>query len=95
MTVRELERRMPSAELTEWMAFYTIDPFGDQRADMRSAIISSTLANCHRDKDRKAFQYTDFMPFPDEPYEELNEAQQVKQMILGLGVDIIEKKRDG
>ena len=65
LPVRELLARMGSDELTEWMAFYQLEPFGDFRADLRSAIVASTLANAHRSKDGKPFTPEDFMPFVD------------------------------
>lgn len=51
--------------LGEWMALYEIDPWGEQRADLRSGIVASTLANIHRDPKRRASAYKpeDFMPY--------------------------------
>lgn len=46
MTVRELLARIDSRELAEWIAFYGFSPFGDEPADIRSAIVASTIANC-------------------------------------------------
>jgi len=39
-TVRELLMRIDSRELSEWMAFYSIEPFGRTRADMRAAMVA-------------------------------------------------------
>ena len=63
MTVRELLQRMGSDELSEWMAFYQLEPFGDYRADYRSGVVASTFANAHRAKDASPFRPEDFMPF--------------------------------
>ena len=63
MPVRELLARIGSDELTEWMAFYQIEPFGDMRADLRSGVIASTFANANRVKHARAFSPEDFMPF--------------------------------
>jgi hypothetical protein len=65
LPVRELLARIGSDELTEWMAFYPLEPFGDFRADLRSAIVASTLANAHRSKEGRPFTPEDFMPFVD------------------------------
>lgn len=43
MTVAELGQRMSSRELSEWMAFYQLEPFGPEADDLRNAI--STAAN--------------------------------------------------
>ena len=55
-------KRSDSRELSEWQAFYQIEPFGEERADLRSAIIACTMANAWRGKNQRAFKLTDFMP---------------------------------
>lgn len=65
--MRELLNRIGSDELTEWMAFYQLEPFGDYRADYRSGVIASTFANAHRAQDASPFKVEDFMPFIDKP----------------------------
>jgi len=65
-TVAELEETMSSRELTEWIAYNAVQPFGDTRADLRSAIIASTVANCHRTSGTP-FKVADFMPYEDKP----------------------------
>lgn len=35
-----------SAELTEWMAFYRLEPFGGQRGDFQAALVAQTVAAC-------------------------------------------------
>lgn len=63
MTVGELLARISSRELTEWMAFAQVEPFGEAREDMRAALIASTIANTARDKKkrRKPYQPEEFM----------------------------------
>jgi hypothetical protein len=70
MTVEELSGRMSSREFAEWMAFYRIEPFGDQRADMRSAIVASTMANL---LGKKKFAPADFMLFTERKTETLSD----------------------
>lgn len=50
---------MTGRQVAEWRAYYQIEPFGEYRADLRSAIIASTFANCFS---RKRFKVEDFMP---------------------------------
>jgi hypothetical protein len=40
--VAELEQTMSGRELTEWMAYDSLEPFGDQRADLRAGIVAAT-----------------------------------------------------
>lgn len=46
------------------MAYYNLEPFGEERGDLRSGIVASTIANANRDtrKQRKPFKPEDFMP---------------------------------
>jgi hypothetical protein len=55
---------MSSREFSEWMAFHDLEPFGEERADLRAGIVASTVANANRDpkKKRKAYKPEDFMP---------------------------------
>jgi hypothetical protein len=63
MPVRELLARVGSDELTEWMAFYQLEPFGEMRADLRSGVVAATFANAYRTKDARPFTPEDFMPY--------------------------------
>ena len=61
MTVEELLRRVTSRELSEWMAYYSVEPFGEDRADLRSGIIASLIYNTNRGKDQSPLSPKDFM----------------------------------
>jgi len=92
--------RISSRELSEWQAFARIDPFNQQRADLRAGIVSSVIANVHRDAKKRPEPYGpgDFLPKFQE-----NGSERVKQSpeaMLGLvevmnrafgGVDLREK----
>lgn len=60
---------MPASEYQRWQAFYAVDPFGDERADLRIAQLTALTANAHSDpkKRRKAYEAWDFMPFSEKP----------------------------
>jgi flagellar basal body rod protein FlgC len=62
-TVEELLDRISSRELSEWMAFYQVEPWGTEPADMRAGIVASTIANVNRDpkKQRKPYHPSDFV----------------------------------
>ena len=53
-----------SYEISEWMAEYSIEPFGEIRGDLQAGIVASTVANVNRDPDkrREPFSPHDFMP---------------------------------
>lgn len=60
-TVKELLNRVNSEELSEWMAFNKIEPFGYERDDMRFAILTCVIANCNRSSKQRPFKISDFM----------------------------------
>ena len=75
----ELLSEISSRELSEWMAYERLEPFGEKRADLRSAIVASTVANTARDEKKRRRPYTpeEFMPaFQAEDEEEAIEPWQ-------------------
>ena len=81
-TVREAQARCDSHEYAEWQAKYEIDPWGEDRADLRAGIIASTIANVNRESKRKAFVPRDFMPdFDSKP----KPAQSQREMAAVMG----------
>jgi hypothetical protein len=59
--VEELLISVSSEELTEWAAYYQLDPFGSYRGDLQAGTVASTMANIHAKKGHR-FTPTDFMP---------------------------------
>jgi len=61
---RILQREISSLDFAEWLAYQELEPFGEERADLRAGIISATVANTARDpkKRRKPFRPAEFMP---------------------------------
>ena len=62
MTVAELGQRISSRELTEWQLFYNVEPFGEERADLRAALICHIIYSMNRGKDSPDIPLEDFMP---------------------------------
>jgi len=73
---------MTSKELTEWKAFYELEPFGRTAEDMRGGILASLLANIHRDPKKRSKPYLamDFMPDYDGSRKPAPKKQSVEQM---------------
>lgn len=53
---------MPLSLFYEWQEYYNKEPFGEERADVRSAIIAQTVANRHRGKGESPHKLDAFMP---------------------------------
>ena len=64
MTVTRLLAETTSAELSEWVAFYGLEPFGPERGDLQAGVVAATVANVNRDpkKQKKPYSAQDFMP---------------------------------
>lgn len=61
-------RHMSAETFIGWMQYAALEPFDEQRADLRAGIIASTIANVMGGrKGGKLFTPTDFMPFSEEP----------------------------
>lgn len=53
MTLEEIGERMSARELAEWQAYYHIEPFGEERGDLRAAMLGQTVAVLAGNKDAK------------------------------------------
>lgn len=61
MTVAEAQHRIGSTEFAEWLAFYQLEPFGDERADLRAAIMPFLFATAFRKRGKTRPSMDDFM----------------------------------
>jgi hypothetical protein len=95
MTVRELLVRIDSRELTEWMIYYDMEPWGTEIEDWRAGLIASTVANVNRDPKKRKEPYAphDFMP---------KRVQEIKQQspeemarVMGIWGQVWKKKFGG
>lgn len=60
-------RGLAPSELGLWAALWSIDPWGEGRADLRNALTASLIANVHRDAKARPspFRPSEFMPFAE------------------------------
>lgn len=57
----DLETRLSSSELTEWIAYERITgPLGRRRQDIQAATVAATIANANRGRGKK-FKISDFL----------------------------------
>ena len=87
MTKAELLNRMSSREISEWWAFYQLEPFGRDADFLGHAITAQTVANVHRTKDVPPYDIEDFMPtFGEKKPQTVAEMIQFARMTtIGLG----------
>ena len=82
MTVKEMLARMDSTELAEWMAYYGLEPFGQEREALHAGIIAATVANANAGKG-KAYQPADFMPDFDRKEQTADDMRAVLNKMAG------------
>ena len=86
MTVSELLHRISSRELTEWQAYYGVEPFGEDRADLRAGIVASTVANVFRKSGTQPYKAQDFMPKFEKPRQDWRQLlEKVRTINAALG----------
>ncbi len=76
---------MTSAQFAEWMAYAQLEPWGEERADLRAGIIASTQANVMRGKKGKPFKPQDFMPTFEPENEDVAQARLLARARAALG----------
>jgi hypothetical protein len=62
-------RNMSARHFIEWQLYYDLEPFGEERADLRSAQVVQTFINLHRDTEKhpKPFSVTEcLLPLGDQ-----------------------------
>lgn len=91
MTVADLDSRLSSYELTEWMAYEEITgPLGRKRQDIQAATIAATIANANRGKKGKKFKISDFLiPWGRKKKSGLELLAAVKEINAGLGGEYV------
>lgn len=57
----------PAPLWAEWQAYYELEPWGDERADLRSGLIAATVHNVWRGKGARAKTALDFCPLIERP----------------------------
>ena len=94
-TVRELQARMSSSEFGEWVAFYSIEPFGDHIEDLRTGTLAALIANVNRAKDTPPYKPTDFIDWGYKPEVKSGPPSAEAMAITVFGVNLAEAKAKG
>lgn len=61
-TVQELSDTMDVEEFLRWAAYAAVEPFGEQRQDVRNAMLMALTANLQRPKGKAAIPVEKFLP---------------------------------
>lgn len=72
-----MQQEISSADFAELLAYYRIDPWGEQRDDLRTALLCSVIANALASGKGRRFKLADFLLDFEA---ELKKPQTAKQM---------------
>ncbi len=80
-SVAEWQEAMSSHEFAEWKAYYSLQPFGEQRADLRMSILAAQITNVMtRSKESDPVVKADaFMPDFEKALDELEAREEVPE----------------
>ncbi len=87
--VGELQQRVSSQEFTEYLAFFSIEPWSAVREDINNAAIVTMLANAHRDTKAKPQPFnlndfrTDYWKKIEAPIQQTNLRMKQEMELLG------------
>jgi hypothetical protein len=77
---------MSSAEFSEWIAFYELEPFGRQADFQGHAQTAAMIYNVHRGEKDKPIKVEDLMPKEPKPPQTASQMKQFAEMMtIGLG----------
>ena len=61
-SVESLLYNLSYSELLDWQAYYSIEPFPEEREDIRNGLLMSLFHNMWRSEDTQAKDFTEFVP---------------------------------
>lgn len=78
-TVAELEHTLSADEYRLWLAMYELDPWDEQRADMRIAKLICAVLAPHT---RQSLSPSEFMLFPDDAHDIPDDVSAAEQAMM-------------
>lgn len=71
---------MTAGEFNQWLAYYSIDPWSQERADLRVAQLTAMFANVNAKKEAAASRPVDFMPWSEPAGPDKKSGQELYEM---------------
>lgn len=56
---------MPWPQFEEWQDYFALEPFGEERDDLRAGQIAAMVANVHKGKGGRTLKASDFLLTPE------------------------------
>lgn len=58
---------LPASLIELWKARYLLSPWGEERSDLRAAMLTARVYNALKEKNGPSYSLDDFMPYADRP----------------------------
>jgi hypothetical protein len=88
MTLRQLGASMDSAELQAWKEYYALEPWGEERMDLRFARLMAQIHNALKSTGSRALSAADFLlDFLSDPDDKDSATQQAAAFMTMAGAD--------
>lgn len=84
--MRQLKDSMDAREFGTWMAYYGVQPWGEQRGDLRSAIVAATIANSNPYRKGRNARVDEFMPFADTRARRMTDEEMMREVERGFAL---------
>ena len=77
---------LSSPEVTELLAFHALEPFGEERADLRAGIVASTVANFAGRQLAEGVHKkpADYMPYVEQPEAHVDDSKTLGEKIVSF-----------
>lgn len=93
MPVCQAKRLCTAREFAQWIAYHGMEPWGEERADLRAGIIAATIANVNRGGGKAASPH-DFMPDFD-PQPKVQSLEEQKAVMARAFANMPEAQKRG
>lgn len=95
MSVARCQLEISSAEFGEWIAYYSVEPFGDRVQDIRAGTIAAASINPHLKQGTPPLKLQDFFPWTVEPEAPTAEKSPEEIAVTVFGINLAEIKKSG
>lgn len=93
--MRQILEEMEATEIDDWITYYSIEPWGDHRADIRNAILCNLIHNkdIPKDKASKRTKTQDWMVFSKKKQEKGMNSKELKHFFENLKLKQAQRRK--
>ena len=85
---------MPARTFNEWMCYYSLEPFGEERADVRNGMLCTLVGNIFRKRGQRGLRPQDFVLGDKEPERQSGkEMEAIAKQFMMVHNAVIEQRK--